>query len=109
MKNGNIPYIADMRQRLGMEKDDTFMDPKIEEMDAMERTKLITAWNLGDPDWALQFKDWFESQGVIFVDKKKYENIEIFLKRIEKWKPEEEESGNRYMKMVEILREIFDG
>jgi hypothetical protein len=59
-----LGYVEEMRQRLGLEADDTSRDRQIEEMEPMERVRLLAGWTLGDPDWADTFKDFFESQGL---------------------------------------------
>lgn len=66
-------YIKELRQRAGVEEDDTSMDAKIERMSPMQRVKMLAGWELGDPGWTGRFKDWFESQGFIVVEWKKLE------------------------------------
>jgi hypothetical protein len=62
-------YIGDMRQRLGVDKDDTSQDEKIERMRPIERLQLVCGWNLGDPSWATQFIAWAEDSGFKIVVK----------------------------------------
>ena len=68
-------YIQELRQRAGCEEDDTSMDSKNEAMSPIQRVEMIAGWELGDPGWVGRFKDWFESQGLLVVDKKKLENL----------------------------------
>jgi len=107
--NIKLPYIQDMRQGLGLHQDNNSKDEKIAAMDPFQRTKLIAIRNLKDPDLADDFKSWFESQGIILVDKSQYINIDIFLKNVDKFIPEDPTQANRYMIMVKILKEIFSG
>jgi hypothetical protein len=58
-----MKYLKEMRQRLGLAKDDSSHDGEIQVMDPMERVRLIAGWFLGDGQWADIFKDYFESQG----------------------------------------------
>ncbi len=44
MKIEEMGYVEAMRQRLGLEKDDTSCDAEIEQMDPMERVRLIVGW-----------------------------------------------------------------
>ncbi len=64
-----LGYVEEMRQRLGLEKDDTSRDKEIEDMEPLKRVRLIAGWYLGDPNWADTFKDYFESQGLYLSDK----------------------------------------
>ena len=57
-------YADVMRQRLGLKKDDTRKDRAIEEMEPMERVRLIAGWYHGDGMWADTCKEYFESQGI---------------------------------------------
>lgn len=57
-------YVDAMRQRLGIEKDDTSKDKSIEEMEPMERVRLIAGWYHGNGLWADTYKEYFESQGI---------------------------------------------
>jgi hypothetical protein len=59
----NRNYIGDMRQRLGLEPDDTSRDCHIEGMTPMERLRLLCGWNLGDPDWAQSVIAWVTYAG----------------------------------------------
>ncbi len=59
-----LGYVEVMRQRLGLNPDDTAMDHEIENMGQFSRLRLIIGWKLGDPYWADYFKDYCESQGI---------------------------------------------
>lgn len=56
-------YIGDMRQRLGLDEDDSSRDEKIEEMTAEQRLGLIAGWNLGYSDWAGTILRWVRDAG----------------------------------------------
>lgn len=56
-------YIEDMRQRLGLDADDSSSDKRIEKMSSEERLKLLCGWHLGDPAWAHQFINWARDAG----------------------------------------------
>lgn len=60
----DLGYVEEMRRRLGLSKDDTSRDKEIEDMDPLDRVRLIAGWHLGDADWADIFKNYFESQGL---------------------------------------------
>lgn len=64
MKVDELGYVEEMRQRLGLEEDDTSKDAEIERMEPMERVELVTGWFLGGRGWADTFKGYCESQGV---------------------------------------------
>jgi len=65
-----MDYIEIMRQRLGLDEDDTSKDELIQKMRPFERVKLIIGWKLGDESWGDLFKYWCESQGLEIVEKK---------------------------------------
>ena len=57
-------YVENMRQRMGLEKDDTSQDKAIEAMEPFERVRLIAGWFHGNGLWADTYKEYFESQGI---------------------------------------------
>ncbi len=59
-----LGYVEQMRQRLGLNFDDTSRDREIEDMDPFQRVQLIVGWLHGDPAWADEYKSYFESQGI---------------------------------------------
>ena len=61
-------YIEEMRGRLGLKENDDSQDEIILAKDPMDRVALIAGWVLGDDDWAWEFKDWCESQGLKIVE-----------------------------------------
>lgn len=64
MKIDELGYVDDLRQRLGLEPDDTSQDAIIEKMTPMQRVRMLAGWHLGDPSWADTFRVYFESQGL---------------------------------------------
>lgn len=64
MKIEEIAYVEEMRQRLGLEKDDTRKDKYIESLDQFQRVGLIVGWFHGSESWASKYKEYFESQGI---------------------------------------------
>lgn len=64
MEIDDLGYVEEMRQRLGVAADDTRKDAKLLAMKPMQRVKLISGWILGDEQWAVMFKNYFESQGL---------------------------------------------
>lgn len=56
-------YIEDMRQRLGVEPNDTSQDVRIEAMTPFQRLKLLCGWYLGDPAWASHILEWAKDSG----------------------------------------------
>lgn len=70
-----IPYIEEMRQRLGLDENDTSKDVFIEEMDPLERVRLIAGWYLGDGSWADTFMEYFQSQGIYLTTDQKAQRI----------------------------------
>ena len=64
MEKMKMAYVEAMRQRLGLKKDDTSKDKSIEEMEPMERVRLIVGWYHGNRLWADTYKEYFESQGI---------------------------------------------
>lgn len=59
-----IGYLKEIRQRLGLNKDDASEDCGISDMDPFHRVAHICGWYLGDNNWASEFKNYCESQGV---------------------------------------------
>lgn len=59
-----LGYVEEMRQRLGLDENDTSADVRLEKMHPMRRVRLLAGWYLGDPYWADTFKGYFESQGI---------------------------------------------
>ena len=57
-------YIGDMRQRLGLEEDDTRRDDEIEKMSPRDRFRLLCGWHLGHPNWAHTILDWAKDAGL---------------------------------------------
>lgn len=64
MKIDDLGYVEEMRQRLGHDAEDTSCDNLILNMTPIARVRLIAGWYLGGPDWAEEFKSYFESQGL---------------------------------------------
>jgi len=56
-------YIADMRQRLGLEPDDISRDTEIEKMSPTDRLGLIAGWNLGYSGWEHTILNWVRDAG----------------------------------------------
>lgn len=56
-------YIKEMRQRLGLEEDDTSRDAEIEDMTPIRRFNLLCGWYLGDIAWAQTIIDWQRDAG----------------------------------------------
>lgn len=61
---GELGYVPEMRQRLGLEGDDTSFDLEIDRRVPFDRLRLICGWYLGDNGWADTFKEWCASQGI---------------------------------------------
>jgi len=59
-----IGYLEEIRQRLGLEENDNSRDESIEQMEPIERVRLLAGWFLGDGNWADTFVEWLESQGL---------------------------------------------
>lgn len=59
-----LGYVEEMRKRLGLDECDTSRDSEIEEMQPIDRVRLIAGWVLGSAEWADIFKEYFESQGL---------------------------------------------
>jgi hypothetical protein len=60
----DLGFLKEMRKRLGIEQNDTSLDSEIMQMSPIDRVRLIAGWELGDPQWADTFKEYFESQGL---------------------------------------------
>ena len=67
LKIGELGYVEEMRQRLGLDKNDVSNDQKLENMEPMSRVWLIAGWFLGSGSWADTFKEYFESQGLFLT------------------------------------------
>jgi len=52
--------LGDIRERLGIEENETFMDDKINRMDAKKIAELWSGWNLGDESWAREIINIYE-------------------------------------------------
>ena len=61
-------YIGDMRQRLGVKKNDASQDTRIEAMSPMQRLRLLCGWNLGHPSWASTIVEWVKDSGFEISD-----------------------------------------
>ena len=59
-----IGYIEEIRQRMGLDENDTSADEEIEYMEPMERVRLLAGFYHGNDDWADTWKEYFESQGI---------------------------------------------
>ena len=59
-----IGYLEEMRQRLGLDENDTAKDEAIADMTPMQRVQLIAGWLHGDNFWADTWQDYFKSQGL---------------------------------------------
>lgn len=75
MKIDELGYVEEMRQRLGLEKDDQSADEEILSAKPLDRVSLIAGWYLGDPTWARSFKHYFESQGLYLTTDKEANGI----------------------------------
>jgi hypothetical protein len=64
MKIDEMGYVWEMRQSLGLDENDTSRDAEIEAMTPMRRVELVVGWYLGDPKWAVRFRNFFENQGL---------------------------------------------
>lgn len=53
-----------MRQRLGLEENDTSRDEYLKGLPPFERVRIIAGWLLGDERWADNFFVWCNSQGL---------------------------------------------
>lgn len=56
-------YIKEMRQRLGLEENDTQRDAEIASMTPYARLRLLCGWFLGDPNWASSMLEWCNDAG----------------------------------------------
>jgi len=63
----DLGYIEEIRQRIGLDKDDTSQDDIILEATPFRRVQLIAGWYLGSEDWANTFKEYCESQGIYWT------------------------------------------
>jgi hypothetical protein len=63
----DLGYVEEMRERLGLEPDDTSSDDEIVSMSPLKRVELLAGWHLGDPSWTETFKYWCESQGIYWT------------------------------------------
>ena len=60
-----IGYLGDIRQRFGAkDENDTSYDAYILKLSAFERLRSLCGWHLGSENWADQFKEYCESQGI---------------------------------------------
>jgi hypothetical protein len=64
MTVAEMGYVEEIRQRLGLERDDTSRDGEIERMSPIQRAGLVVGWFHGSESWARQYKEYFESQGI---------------------------------------------
>lgn len=60
----DLGYVEEMRQRLGLSKDDTSRDCDILEMSPIDRVALIAGWYAGSEQWVDTWRSYFESQGL---------------------------------------------
>lgn len=60
----DIWNVEAIRQRLGLDENDTSRDSYILEMSPMERVRLIVGWYHGSEYWADTYVGYFESQGI---------------------------------------------
>ena len=56
-------YIESMRQRLGLDEDDSSRDADIERMSPRQRLEMLCGWHLGHSDWARTFLSWAKDAG----------------------------------------------
>lgn len=59
----NNLYIKDMRQRLGLEPDDSSRDSDLEKMTETQKLGLIAGWHLGYSGWEHTILNWVEAAG----------------------------------------------
>lgn len=52
-----------LRQRAGLEKNDTSLDDELKAMPPIDKFKDLVAWNFGHPDWANEILYWAECAG----------------------------------------------
>jgi hypothetical protein len=57
-------YIGELRQCLGLAKDDASRDGYIEGMKPRQRLRMLCGWHLGDPGLAESFIDWARDAGL---------------------------------------------
>ena len=75
MKIEEMGYVSEMRQRLGIEKDDISRDADLLAMPPMGRVRLIAGWFHGDGRWADTYKSYFESQGIFLTTNPKADGV----------------------------------
>jgi hypothetical protein len=63
-------YIQEMRQRLGLQPDDTSRDVDIEKMSPTKRLSLLTGWHLGYDGWEHTILNWVEDAGFKITPKR---------------------------------------
>jgi len=63
----DIGYVEELRQRLGLDENDTSRDEYILSLPSMRRVELLSGWYFGDEAWAGTFKEWCESQGIYWT------------------------------------------
>lgn len=103
MNIDELGYVEEMRKRLGLEEDDTTLDPRIEQMTPLKRVGLIAGWYLGDASWASTFKEWCESQNMILLDAGELKEIEVFIRT----KDNGSVNTEIYNKMLNVFKEIL--
>jgi hypothetical protein len=52
-----------LRQRFGLNPDDTKKDAEILKLTPVEVVQECTAWQIGDPGWANQIAQWMKAAG----------------------------------------------
>lgn len=67
MEIEDIGYVEELRQRLGLEENDTSRDGYIMSLTPFERVQMLCGWYFGDPSWAGTLKSWCESQGIYWT------------------------------------------
>lgn len=63
MKTPNY-LMRDIRQRLGLDENDTSRDTEIEAMTPEKKLRAVVGWHLGDEQWANDFINWAVALGV---------------------------------------------
>lgn len=68
LKIEELGYVEEMRQRLGLDENDSCKDKYIESISPLERVRLIAGWYLGGGGWADTFVEYFKSQGLYLTE-----------------------------------------
>lgn len=80
----NNKYKGELRQRLGLESDDSSEDEYLVNLNSLKRFKMLLAWHLGSEDYFYKIVDWMSSQGLcIAVETDKTGMKDPLLKKVE--------------------------